>query len=757
MDKSIHKILPDKGEALKNLHQSFVTGINNFKATAPREFLDNLGLDFQKLHLGFNSGQFHHRKDDVFKAPYIEIGVLTKSDAPVREPGMIGYSTFGDYGVIFPMKNEDGDIVSMYALRIKLQVPKGEYLNEDGIYPSFPSQRTTRLFLTENVIDGASLIQSDILENRDSVIALKDGALTDDIKKAIEQLAELTQIIVIGKEVCEALIKELKDLTTAEVTTAVLTSDSLNEFWLNYGSEGILKFLGEVGDSAISTGFQQLSDREFFFKGQEVTYRIHGVISSNPTLMELDFEIETDKDGEILTAKLDLLDERQTNEKLYFWTENKELNCSQMILELDEIKTELEKVRRDKGKPEKQRGFSTKQDKLAKQLLKSENLFDELNELIGNAGIVGEQRSRLLLYLIASSYKFKYNLHAVIHAEDMTTGSELAIKIAGLIPETEQYYIDITSSRTFRYYGNSKINDKLILIPDYSGVTSSKAIDDLKRLQAKGQIISDAPTKGADGEVVTNRTEVHGHSSSIGACRNSKRYFEGQPRTVLVSMDNSQEQMQSLMEHDCLIMAGQLDEKSEDRVKELLQYVVRNVHPLEVVNPHARALMLPLNVRNARMLTLQLNCFVSLITLFRQHQREKDKQGRVLVTKEDIKTGLDLYLDALMVTIDELDAGTRDFFDKLKVLMMAGTQKKETKLSSFDIQKSLGISKSHANRFLSTLVDHEYVKKEGQRNQGFTYEVTNWDELNSIKQMIQEKLVTHDDPKTMGHQNPDKH
>jgi hypothetical protein len=204
-------------------------------------------------------------------------------------------------------------------------------------------------------------------------------------------------------------------------------------------------------------------------------------------------------------------------------------------------------------------------------------------------------------------------------------------------------------------------------------------------------------------------------------------------------------------------MAGEQDEKREEQAKELLQYVVRNVHPLEVVNPHAGALMLPLKVRNARMLTLQLNCFVSLITLFRQHQREKDKHGRVIVTKEDVQTGIDLYMDALMVTIDELDAGTREFFDKLKVFAMSKSEKQKAKLSSMDIQKKLGMSKSHANRFLSILVDHEYVKKEGHRNQGFTYEVTNWDESNSIKQMILGKLVTQGDSNAMGHQNPDKH
>lgn len=757
MNKHREKISASNGAALKSLFQTFVTGINNFKATAPREFLESLGLDFQKLHLGFNSGQFHHRKDDAFKAPYIELGVLTKSDAPVREPGMIGYSTFGDYGIIFPLKDVAGNIVNMYAHRIKLHVPKGEYLNEYGIYPNFPSSRTTRLFLTENVIDGATLIQADVMENRDSVIALRDGELTDDIKKAIEGLDELTQIIVLEKQVSEDLTKQLKNLTTAQVVPVELPSDSLNEFWLNHGTNGFLKFLDEIEPSSSNTGFQQISDRQFFYKGQEVTYHIQGVISQNPTLIEMDFEIEADATADILRAKLDLLDELETQKKVFYWTENNDLNSNQIILELKEIKTELEKVRKQQGKPEKNRGFSTKQDKLAKQLLKSKDLFGELNKLIGRAGIVGEEKSRLLLYLVASSYKFKYNLHAVIHSEDMTTGSELATKIAGLIPETEQYFIDITSSRTFRYYGNSKINDKLILIPDYSGVTSSKAINDLKRLQAKGQIISDSPTKGDNGEVVTNRTEVQGHCSSIGACRNSKRYFEGQPRTVLVGTDNSPEQMQRLMDYDCLVMSGQVDIKAQEQAKELLQYVIRNVHSLEVVNPHASALMLPINVRNARMLTLQLNCFVSLIALFRQHQKERDKIGRIVVSKEDIQTALDLYLDALMVTIDELDAGTRDFFDKLKILAMSKPEKEKSKLSSLDIQKALGLSKSHTNRFLSTLIDHEYVTKEGHRNQGFSYMITSWDESNSIKQMILNKLATHLDPNAMGHQNPHKH
>lgn len=749
MNKSMEKTSSDKGEALKNLYQSFITGINNSKATAPREFLENIELNYQKLHLGFNSGQFHHRKSKEFKAPFIQLGVLKVSDAPTREKDMIGYTVFGDYGVIFPLKDEVGNIVNMYAYRIKLQNPKGEYLNESGLYPAYPNKRTTRLILTENILDAATLIQSDTLENRDAVIALKDGELTQDIKTAIENLVELEQVIILSTKENSKLEEDIKQLNPVPVGTVQIPEETLNEFWQLYDADAILKLLDETKPNQLE-GFQCISDREFYYKGDEVSYLIRGVISQNPTLLEMDFEIEADRNNEVLKEKLDLLDEKKNNEKIYFWTENQDLNYSQVMLELQEIKSELETVRRSQTNQEKKRGFSTKQDKRAKQLLRSNNLFKELNELLGKAGIIGENKSRLLLFIIASSYKFKYNLHAIVHAEDIITGRELISKVAEFVPEIEQYLIDLTTARSFRYYNNSAIDNKLIVIPDYSGVTSSRSIGDLKRLQAKGSIINDAPVKGSDGFLNTIKQTVNGHCSSIGACSKSKKHFECEPRTVLVRMDTSSSQMQKLMEHDCLLMSGQIDLKAQDEAKELLQYVIRNIHSLEVVNPHATALMLPTKIRNARMLTMQLNQFVSLITLFNQHKREKDKHGRVIATTEDNQTGIDLFLDALMLNIDELDAGTREFFDALKKLMMASPNKEKTKLTSLEVQKELVLSKSHANRFLSTLVHFEYVKREGHRNTGYTYMVKNWDELSSIKKLIQQKLGDSTDPNQNG-------
>lgn len=604
---------------LEELFNSFRNGIFAAKSEKPRQFLDEIGLNHQYLEVGFNSGQFHHRKSDEFKAPFIELGMLIPSDAPVREPNMKGYSSFGDYGLIFPLKDKDGNIVNFYAHRIKLNPPRGEYLNDNGVYPSYPSSRTKRLFVTENVVDGATLMQSGAMENRDGVLALFDGKFSDEVVEAITEIEELEQIIFISSQPQKDLIEKLKQTTSVEIKELQLPDgDSLNEIWQKYDTDTIIKLIDEVESTqGDETKFNKLSDREFFFEGAEVTYHMYGVIPQNPTYLEMDFVIESYWDT--YKGRLDLYNEKETNAKLYNWTDDKDLNCPQMILELEQIKKELEKVRRKQNKEKAPRDFSTKQNTKAKQILFSKDLFEELDKLIGEAGIIGQEKSRVLLFLIASSYKFKYNLHAVVHAGDKMAASDYILKIAELIPEQEQYLIDLTASRTFRYYGNSTIDNKLMVIPDYSGITKSKAIGDLKRLQAKGSIINDAPIKGPDGFLYTVRQRVNGHCSSIGACGTTKKHFQDEPRTVLVQLDESEKQMEKLMEYDTMLMTGEVNDKKMEHTKELLQYIIKNIHPLEVINPFAKALMLPVGVRNARMLTQQLQQFTAIVTLFNQH------------------------------------------------------------------------------------------------------------------------------------------
>lgn len=182
---------------LETLFQSFETGIRSSKAINTKEYLKSIGLDYAEIRIGFNSGQFHHRETQEFKNDFEALGMLKKSDAGVRKEDLTAYTVFGRDGLIFPLVDKENRIVNYFALRFKLETPKEEYLNSEGIYPAYPSPLTKRLYLAPTVIDCASLMQSKALENRDAVMAMHNGQLLPQHIEAVKSLCELEEIIII--------------------------------------------------------------------------------------------------------------------------------------------------------------------------------------------------------------------------------------------------------------------------------------------------------------------------------------------------------------------------------------------------------------------------------------------------------------------------------------------------------------------------------------------------------------------------------
>lgn len=184
---------------LNEIFNSFETGIRSVKATKPKEYLKRIGLDYNDLRIGFNSGQFHHRHPQDVKDHFENLGLLTKSDAGVNKEDLIAYKVFGRYGIVFPLMNKENEIVNFFAVRFELETLKQEYLNEQGIYPAFPHPTTKRLFIVQTVLDCASLLQSKALENRESVMALYNGKLLSQHLEAIKTLHDLEEIIIIKR------------------------------------------------------------------------------------------------------------------------------------------------------------------------------------------------------------------------------------------------------------------------------------------------------------------------------------------------------------------------------------------------------------------------------------------------------------------------------------------------------------------------------------------------------------------------------
>lgn len=187
-------------ETLETLFQSFETGIRNGKAVKPKEYLKSIGLSYNDLRIGFNSGQFHHRESQEVKDQFVALGVIKKSSTAVaNKKDLTAYTTFGNYSVVFPLMNKENEVVNYFAIRFDMEAPKEEYLNNEGIYPSHPNRNTKRLFITPTLMDCASFIQSKALDQREAVIALHNGKFLSQHQQAIESLTELEEIIIINR------------------------------------------------------------------------------------------------------------------------------------------------------------------------------------------------------------------------------------------------------------------------------------------------------------------------------------------------------------------------------------------------------------------------------------------------------------------------------------------------------------------------------------------------------------------------------
>ena len=80
-----------------------------------KDYLQQRNLDLKKLEIGYNGGQFHHgqRKEDSLIQNCLEYGLLIDNNRK-GNTGEIVYTVFGKYGICFPLKNQDNQIVSLY-------------------------------------------------------------------------------------------------------------------------------------------------------------------------------------------------------------------------------------------------------------------------------------------------------------------------------------------------------------------------------------------------------------------------------------------------------------------------------------------------------------------------------------------------------------------------------------------------------------------------------------------------------------------
>lgn len=737
----------------------------SFKRTAnAKDYIRSRKLDPDKMEVGYIGTDFGKTWNKQLLESGLQLGVLTESRQNTIVPKFKNC-------VLFFTKNEKGQIIDIYGRSIN---PNGEgkhfYLNgkHQGIYPNYPNTKTTKLILTEAIIDCATLGQQEEINGNYSILSLYGtNGFTDEMEEAIKELPELEEIILFfdgDKAGNEATIRTAEKLKAAKpqlTITKVETPEGEDINSLLQGHEP------EILNHLIQERKPVNQKPEQNNPTPPEPEPIGNLNTNNPDKItyqegELQFIIWGGIEKEnIHRLKLNLLVQLREHVFKYYQDDvnlysngqlqryikgaSEELEISETVLKntIRKLKNQIETYRltlieaeRKALKP-KLYQMTTTEQKEAERFLKTNNLVQNTLSFISKSGLIGEQKNGLLLFFLYLSRLFDDPLHAIIYGKSGSGKTYLQTKISECLPEESVRTITSLTENTLYYSAKDFWKHKLLLIEDLEGVYN--AFLPLREFMSKQSITKLTTDKDAKGNNVQKVLMVEGPICVSGATTKSNIYEDNANRSFLLHVDESPDHAREVMDYQRKMQAGLVNEPEQQKYKQLLKNSQRLLRKVRIINPYATMLDIPECVFKKLRTNMHYLRLIEIITFYHQLQREikTDNNGNpyITTTPEDIEWANFLIKDSLLRKSDELSGQVRHFFESLKSF---ADKKEEPKIIyAKEAREAFRMNPMTINRYFRELENRGYVQRNGgNRKTGFEYEIKAWDEYEKLKSGI---------------------
>lgn len=719
-----------------------------------KRYCESRGLDYKLLQIGYNSGKLYNKLKNC---------------------------------IIFPLKDRQGNIVSLYGRNIG-SIGK-HYYSEDrsGLYPNYPKDNTEILILTEAIIDAATLRQAQGWPFKFEVLScFGNFAFTKEMQQAVHELKELKEVIIFFdgdqggtdgiKHVSEILQQIKPGIQITEVDTP--EGEDINSLYITYGKESLIQLINErkplfssnenlslegknsnIPDEDTLREILAEAEKQYFdnlgkldttdenkiiYETQTARYIVKGGLCKQLDKMLISLDVQHLETGIKYRCRLDLYEEKQTRKEAREAAEKLDLRSDLIENDLSELCGLLEEHREStlnkavSGHVDPLPDMAT-QNK-CKEFLSRPGLINNINELIGKSGITGEENNRMFLFIIATSHKMPETLHALIQGSSGSGKTHLLSKVAGLMPPERVVKFTRVTENSFYNYDEFFFRNKLICLEDIDGL-KEEALFAWRELISNNQLSSSTSQKDENGNIRSAQRIVRGPMASICATTHGHIYEDNMSRLFIIAVDESKQQTERIMEYQSLSASGAIDRDEEERTKAFLQNCVRMLMPCKVVNPYADKIKLPPQAHKIRRLHELFLAFVNQVTILNQYQRKKDNQNRLITEPQDLKTAVEIMFESIFLKVDELDGSLRQFFESLKTYLEEKPNPQQYEFTQREIRHALNISKTQLHRYMNELIELEYLQQiGGYANKGFKYRVCYWDNIEKLRNKIQKYL-----------------
>ena len=776
----ISKQANEKAMFLERMFTYFKNAVHNSKPA--REYIESRNLDHKQLEIGYNAGQFHHgaRKDESLINDCLKYGILLDLGLKSRT-GETAYKPFGKWCIVFALRNPNHEITGLYFRSTLSDKEQRHFYLRDrsGLYPSYPKADTQKLILTESIIDAASLLQQEEIKSKYEIVSLYGtNGRTEEHQTAIRKLKHLTEIIFFlnGDEPGNKAVAKYGPMLKAEYPNLKITSaavpenEDVNSLLQGHSPEILthlietrkeVDFILSSEESPKGTEITQLLSDEkekseqpkapingldttnpynLKYKGNEAAYQIKGFRTDQPDSLKI--TIQTIAEASSITLKLDLYEYKQVESSCKLIAGKLGLRKDAIEADLMQLTSLLEQYRdkqqfKANGRQESKIQVPAATATKCIGFLKAEKLVQRINKLIGKAGITGEETNRILLFVIASSYKMPDTLHALIQGSSGSGKTRLLKIISYLMPDEDvKRYTRVTDNSFYNQDEYFFVN-KLICFEDLDGLKEDAQLA-VRELQSNDILRTSTSIKDASGKISGGERTVRGPIASLACTTKGEIYEDNISRSFLIAVDESKEQTLRVIHYQNHLAAGLVDKEEQKRVTTFVQNCIRLLKPYEVINPYANKIQLPESAHKIRRLNELYQSFVKQITLLNQYQRKQDKQGRLITETEDLQTACEILFESIVLKVDELDGSLRQFFERLK----SHLKDKEQEFTQREIRQMLNISKAQCSRFFNHLQEMEYITAKYSGNQRkVCYKVDYWDNYAKVRTQIKDDLM----------------
>ena len=725
------------------------------KSERAKKYATERGLDFERLKLGFVNDKVPVSWNDHYKESAAAIGVISK----VQD----GYANRFKNCLVFALQNAQGNPVGVYGRGLD----KGHFYLQgahQGLYPSYPNAETKKLIITEAVIDAATLYQNNSITKDYTVLACYGtNGFTQEHEQAIKELKQLEEVIIFfdgdesGREGAKRIADKLRTITNAKLSMVncpegedvnTLAQSHEKEIFTHLIEKRTVIFSVEKNKADQANGYKlEIFPHRFLYRTATANYNIKGDLQGNFESLRVSLDIEHPTNERKSRSKVDLYEDKQVDKLARDASDKLGLRADMVQLDLEALTNLLEAYRekqttsKEEGKPQSIQ-VPLHVEAKCKEFLAKPSLNKRLNDLVGQAGVVGEETNRIFLFGIASSYKMPETLHALIQGSSGSGKTHLLATVSKFIPkEWKKSFTRVTEGSLYNY-GMYDLCHHLICIEDLDGM-KEEALLAWRELISKGEISSSTTVQDDQGRSNAYEKLVYGPIASMACTTKGEIYEDNMSRCFLIAVDESHEQTLRIIEYQNKKSAGLIDEKREQQITDFLQNCIRILKPYKVINPYADKVKLPEEAQKIRRLNALYQAFVKQITLLHQFQRKQDAQGRLISEKEDLQVAAEIMFESIVLKVDELDGSLRQFYERLKTYVKTkGNGHHESyEFNQREIRHILNLSKSQLQRYLNDLIQLEYIRQAGGHiNKGFNYKVMYWDNIAALRSKVKRHL-----------------